>query len=88
MTNAVRQTGEMDLPLLLTLMSVFYAEAGYPLNLDRARAAFLPLLGPGELGQVLLSEVGGEAAGHPARSAEVGHRASIPKERVILAGRG
>jgi ribosomal protein S18 acetylase RimI-like enzyme len=64
MTIAVRQAGEIDLPLLLTLMSEFYAEAGYPLNLDRARAAFLPLLGPGALGQALLIEVGGEAAGH------------------------
>ena len=64
MTTAVRQAGEADLPLLLTLMNEFYAEGGYPLNPDRARAAFLPLLGPGELGQVLLIEVGGEAAGH------------------------
>jgi diamine N-acetyltransferase len=64
MTTAVREAGDMDLPLLLTLMSEFYAEAGYPLNLDRARAAFLPLLGPGALGQALLIEVDGEAAGH------------------------
>jgi ribosomal protein S18 acetylase RimI-like enzyme len=64
MTPAVRQAGKADLPVLLTLMNEFYAEAGYPLNLDRARAAFLPLLGPGHLGQVLLIEVGGEAAGH------------------------
>ena len=64
MTTAVRQADETDLPLLLTLMSEFYAEAGYPLNFDRAQAAFLPLLGPGELGQVLLVQVDGEAAGH------------------------
>ena len=45
-------------------MHEFYAEAGYSLNPDRARAAFLPLLAPGELGQMWMADFEGELAGH------------------------
>jgi ribosomal protein S18 acetylase RimI-like enzyme len=64
MTAAIRQASENDLPDLLELMHEFYAEGGYPLNIERARAAFLPLLAPGQLGQVWLAEADGGVAGH------------------------
>jgi ribosomal protein S18 acetylase RimI-like enzyme len=43
-----------DCPLLVTLMSEFYAESGYPLNRRRAQAAFSELLADQGLGQVWL----------------------------------
>src|SRR5438477_4808534 len=64
MTVAMRQASEHDLADLLELMHEFYAEAGFPLNPDRARAAFLPLLVPGRLGEVWLAELDGQVAGH------------------------
>ena len=64
MSVTMRQASERDLPDLLALMREFYAESGYPLNPDRARAAFRPLLAAGSLGQVWLAEVDGEPAGH------------------------
>ena len=64
MTVAMRQANADDLADLLELMQEFYAEAGYALNPDRARAAFLPLLAPGQLGQVWLGELDGQVAGH------------------------
>jgi Acetyltransferases len=64
MTVAMRQANADDLADLLELMQEFYAEAGYALNSDRARAAFLPLLAPGHLGQVWLGELDGQVAGH------------------------
>ena len=64
MTVAIRQANDRDLTDLLGLMHEFYAESGYPLNIDRARAAFLPLLVPGQLGQVWLAEFDGRPAGH------------------------
>ena len=64
MTVAMRRASEHDLADLLDLMREFYAEAGYSLSPDRARAAFLPLLTPGQLGQVWLAELDGRLAGH------------------------
>jgi ribosomal protein S18 acetylase RimI-like enzyme len=64
MTLALRQASPHDLADLLELMHEFYAEAGYSLDPDRARAAFLPLLAPGQLGQVWLAELEGQVAGH------------------------
>jgi diamine N-acetyltransferase len=64
MTVGMRQANADDLADLLELMQEFYGEAGYPLNPDRARAAFLPLLAPGQLGQVWLGEFDGRVAGH------------------------
>jgi ribosomal protein S18 acetylase RimI-like enzyme len=43
-----------DCPLLVALMSEFYAESGYPLNWRRAEAAFSELLADQGLGQVWL----------------------------------
>ncbi len=64
MSVAIRQARESDLADLLELMREFYAEAGYPLNADRARAAFRPLLQVGELGQVWLASFDSQVAGH------------------------
>lgn len=64
MTVAIRPASGNDLPDLLELMHQFYAESGYPLNVDRARSAFLPLLVPGQLGQVWLADFDGQLAGH------------------------
>jgi GNAT superfamily N-acetyltransferase len=64
MSIALRQAAASDLPELLELMREFYAEAGYPLNLERAREAFLPLLVPGERGQGWLADLDGQVAGH------------------------
>jgi hypothetical protein len=46
MAVAMRQASAHDLAALVELMQEFYGEAGFPLNPDRARAAFLPLLAP------------------------------------------
>ncbi len=64
MSVAIRRASASDLADLLELMREFYAEAGYPLSSDRARTAFLPLLAPGDLGQVLLAHCEGQLAGH------------------------
>lgn len=64
MTVAIRQASVHDLANLVELMHEFYAEAGYSLNPDHAGAAFLPLLAPGQLGQVWLAELDGQLAGH------------------------
>jgi GNAT superfamily N-acetyltransferase len=64
MAVAMRQASAQDLAPLLELMQEFYGEAGFPLNPDRAPAAFLPLLAPGQLGQVWLAEYDGHIAGH------------------------
>ena len=64
MTIAIRRASPSDLADLLELMSEFYAEAGYRLRPERARAALSPLLDPGELGQVWLADFAGQVAGH------------------------
>jgi GNAT superfamily N-acetyltransferase len=64
MPVTLRRASAEDLGDLLDLMREFYAEAGYWLNPDRARAALLPLLGPGDLGQVWLADFEGQVAGH------------------------
>jgi ribosomal protein S18 acetylase RimI-like enzyme len=64
MPVTMRRASGPDLGDLLQLMHEFYEEAGFPLNLDRARAAFLPLLAPGDLGQVWVADFEGHIAGH------------------------
>src|SRR5438045_5159336 len=64
MTVTLRQASAQDLAELLELMDEFDGEAGYSLDHDRARAAILPLLTPGPLGQVWLAESDGHVAGH------------------------
>lgn len=54
--------GELD--LLVTLMSGFYAEAGYPLDARRARSAFEELLRNPAYGRTFLVALNGEDAGY------------------------
>ena len=95
MPVTMRRADAQDLGALLALMHEFYAEAGYSLNPDRARAAFLPLLAPGELGQVWMADVDGELAGHLvvtfSYSMEYGGRAAFIEDlfvRPALRNRG
>ncbi len=95
MPVTMRRADAQDLGALLELMHEFYAEAGYSLNPDRARAAFLPLLTPGELGQVWMADVQGELAGHLvvtfSYSMEYGGRAAFIEDlfvRPALRNRG
>ena len=55
MPLTLRRAGAEDLGDLLELMHEFYGEAGYSLNPDRARAAFLPLLTPWRAGAGVVS---------------------------------
>jgi len=64
MSVTMRRASAHDLGDLLELMGEFYGETGYSLNPDRARAAFLPLLVPNQLGEVWLAELEGRVAGH------------------------
>ena len=64
MPATMRRASAPDLGNLLQLMHEFYEEAGFSLNPDRARAAFLPLLAPGDLGQVWMADFEGQVAGH------------------------
>src|SRR5512138_4040079 len=64
MSLEIRQATAADLPVLVELMREFYAESDYPLNTARARAAFVPILEPGSLGQVWMAGVDGQVAGH------------------------
>lgn len=52
----MRQASPEDIPLLVALMTEFYAEAGYPLNRGRAAKAFAMILGDPRLGSVWLIE--------------------------------
>ena len=52
----MRQASLADLDELVGLMEEFYAEARYPLNVERAREAFQSLLGDERLGRVWLIE--------------------------------
>jgi GNAT superfamily N-acetyltransferase len=60
----VREAEAGDIPLLVTLMTEFYAESDYPLPAENAARAFGALLASPALGRVFLAECDGEAAGH------------------------
>lgn len=60
----VRRAGPGDGPTLIGLMTEFYAESGYRLDLDRAGAAFDRLLRDERLGRVWLVELEAAAAGY------------------------
>ncbi len=61
---AVRRATAADIPLLVTLMSEFYAESEFTLNPARATQAFDALLASDERGFVLLVRDGGNDVGH------------------------
>jgi ribosomal protein S18 acetylase RimI-like enzyme len=64
MASTIRRATPQDVPALVALMTEFYAEAGYRLDRERARAAFDRLLDDEQLGQVWLSELAGAPAGY------------------------
>ncbi len=64
MHAVLRRAGPDDLERLVELMTEFYAEAGFPLNPERAAAAFGPLLASGDLGHVWLVHVEGATVGY------------------------
>src|SRR4051794_38171768 len=53
-----------DIQQLVTMMGEFYAEGGYPLNLDRAAEAFAPLLADDRLGCVWFIQTDGQEVGY------------------------
>ena len=60
----MRLADQSDLPALVELMREFYAESGFPLETERARAAFSAVLADPRLGRVWLVEQGGTVAGY------------------------
>ena len=60
----MRRATRSDAPLLLELMTEFYAESGFPLDRARAAMAFSELLGDERLGQVWILEADSEPAGY------------------------
>ena len=64
MTANLRPASHTDIPLLVTLMTEFYAEAGYPLSAEAAARAFGALLSDPRLGRIWIIEADGKPAGH------------------------
>ncbi len=60
----MRRASVGDIPLLVSLMSEFYGEAGYRLNGPRAAEAFAALLADERLGYIWIIEAEGEDVGH------------------------
>ena len=60
----MREALPSDLDLLVGLMAEFYAEAGYPLNTERAADAFRTLLADSRLGQTWLLQADGRDVGY------------------------
>jgi len=60
----VREAGQDDVAQLLDMMEEFYAESGYVLDRQEARASFEALLGEPRLGRVWLVEQGEDVAGY------------------------
>ena len=57
----VREAGQADVATLVGLMGAFYAESGFALDEERARAGFEALLGDERLGRIWLIEPGAGA---------------------------
>jgi ribosomal protein S18 acetylase RimI-like enzyme len=68
----MRKASPQDIPRLVELMVEFYAEAGYPLNRQRAAEAFTALVDDTRLGQVWLIEAG-SGTGNETRRESVGY---------------
>lgn len=64
MPGRTRLAGSGDIPVLVDLMTAFYAEAGYPLPREPAGRAFATVLGDPALGRVWLVLEGGRAVGY------------------------
>ncbi|MEO7966229.1 MAG: GNAT family N-acetyltransferase [Gemmatimonadaceae bacterium] len=59
----VRVAKAEDVPVLVALMSAFYAESDFPLPVEAATRTFDALIGDPSLGRVFVMEVGGRPAG-------------------------
>ena len=64
MKARARPATSADVPLLVEMMTEFYAESGYPLDAARARTAFEQLLTDPRSGQVWLLLWDGQPAGY------------------------
>jgi GNAT superfamily N-acetyltransferase len=64
MAVEVRPAGLRDVPVLLSLMQAFYAEADFPLPSEPAAAGFEALLAEPRLGGIWLAQDGQHAVGH------------------------
>lgn len=64
MTPGLRLARHDDVPRLVELMTEFYAEADFPLQPDRATAAFTQLLGDEHLGQAWIMQDEDEPVGY------------------------
>ena len=64
MRATIRPAGPPDVPVLVALMTAFYAESDYPLPPAPAARAFHALLDDARLGGVWLAELDGDAVGH------------------------
>ncbi len=60
----MKQATAFDIPNLLELMAEFYAEAGYALDRERAKAGFATLLKDHQLGSVWLIDSAGTPVGY------------------------
>ena len=60
----IRPAGAADVPVLVALMTAFYAESGYPLPPAPATRTFEALLADPRLGGAWLAEVAGQAVAH------------------------
>lgn len=61
--HTVRTAIKGDVPVLVTLMTHFYAESDFPLPADAAGRTFEALIADPRLGRVFLMEAGGRSAG-------------------------
>lgn len=61
---AMRPANVNDIPILVELMTNFYAEAGYELEKARAAGAFADILANERLGYVWIIQDGSDDAGH------------------------
>jgi GNAT superfamily N-acetyltransferase len=64
MTISIRRAAATDVPALVALMTVFYAESAFPLPEANAVRAFHALLADPRLGAIWIAEMHGRAVGH------------------------
>ncbi len=64
MPSATRPAGLDDIPVLVTLMSEFYEEAGFSLPRESAWRTFATILGDTNLGRIWIIEHAGEPVGY------------------------
>ena len=60
----MRRAQPSDIPVLVALMTEFYAESGFPLDQKAATRSFADILGDERLGYVWMIEAEGKDAGH------------------------